>query len=96
MSTSPTVAPPLLRLLASALVLICLALPIHAQGLTALTGIGSSSENSKSTDLADAIRQAAESGVSVVIVDSNGTIVGTGPTTEPPPPTTLRWRAPPA
>ncbi len=55
----------------------------QAQGLGVLTSGGSSSgSDSAQSDLAAAIRQAAESGVSVVVVDANGTIVGTAADTQ--------------
>lgn len=67
--------------------IILLAAPlVHAQGLTAL-GAGNPATDSSSDRLAEAILQAAERGVSVVVVDADGQVIsvpGVEPAPEPP------------
>jgi len=47
----------------------------HAQSLTPLPGIGGATDETGETPVADAIRQAAEQGVSVVVVDQDGQVI---------------------
>ncbi|WP_371225138.1 mechanosensitive ion channel family protein [Roseovarius sp. 2305UL8-3] len=77
-----------LNWLRSLLILVLLmAAPVitHAQSLTPLPGVGGTAEESSETPVADAIRQAAEQGVSVVVVDQDGQVIavpGVSQTTE--------------
>jgi len=54
--------------------------PALAQAIPGLSGLGDDSGTSSAqSDLADALREAAQNGVSVVIIDSTGQIVTAGP-----------------
>jgi len=57
------------------------AMPVAGFAQSALsiaTGGGSTSDDGSASDLANAIREAAELGVSVIVVDAQGNLVGTG------------------
>jgi len=68
-----------LRFLTLFVLLIGFAMPVVAQTLPSLRGAVSGETSDTDTALADAIRQAADSGVSVVIVDAAGNLLTTGP-----------------
>ena len=74
----------MIRFLAGMLAIVWLGLllPAGAEAQTALLPGVSDTAEPESGELADAIREAAESGVSVVIIDSAGNLVGTGAPTE--------------
>jgi small-conductance mechanosensitive channel len=75
----------LLRALLIALFAACMAIPGSAQILPQL-GSGSDQTQGQDSDLADAIRQAASSGVNVIVIDSAGRVVTTTtPQTDTPP-----------
>ncbi len=69
----------LFSLLAGVLLTLCLVVAAEAQSITSIATGGVDSQQTEDTGLADAIKQAAESGVSVVVVDAKGNLLATGP-----------------
>ena len=57
------------------LTMLCLATVGHAQGLPSLFAPAQSAEDADAARISDVIRQAAESGVGVVVIDSNGQLL---------------------
>ncbi|TDK50559.1 mechanosensitive ion channel family protein [Antarcticimicrobium luteum] len=74
----------LFRLLLVLSVLVLTPVPAPAQSVLSL-GTGAASSSGQDTDkLAEALKQAAEAGVGVVVVDAGGALVGTVPDQAPP------------
>lgn len=65
----------LIRAALAALVALLLSLPLSAQSIPGLTGGSGSSSDTAETPLAAAIREAAGSGVNVIVLDADGKLV---------------------
>ena len=74
----------LFRLLLAAWLLVPGPPPATAQSIPSLSGGAGKAAAAEAGGLAEALKQAAEAGVSVVVVDSDGNLIGTGPGREDP------------
>ncbi len=82
-----------MRLARIAALLLCFVLtsalliaPAQAQGVGSLFPGGSTESPDTSDQISEIMRQAAENGVGVVVIDSDGQLISSAATTEPPPP----------
>jgi moderate conductance mechanosensitive channel len=74
----------LFRLTLAALIAMMLAFPVTAQSLSGLGMFeGDNSDTKEESDLAAAIRQAAESGVNVIVMDGNGQVISAESASKP-------------